>query len=294
MSSVRPRSRMAASCAPRAIAHTSWPADANSTAMSPPIAPAPKMQNLIGGRRCERGERWVSLEVPGVAQEFPAVAGLAPEFRRPKVDQFGKTQRLEASRRYADRFPVLRRHRLSPRQPRLVTWISLGKSSHELALIRQKTHAAHASAASIRVLRRCVAALHAKRSNDLPPGRTKAAARWNSGQRGVFARSAATFDAGLDLKIGQQVVREGDELLPGAVRRVGHRRHRMEGQTALELRDGLLVIAAAGHEIPQVGQRVVQIAGDRRVLIVPIIGIEQIELEVLRRLMRNLPAINRY
>src|SRR5271165_1083751 len=138
MSSVRPRSRMAASCAPRAIAHTSWPADANSTAMSPPIAPAPKMQNLIGGRRCERGERWVSLEVPGVAQEFPAVAGLAPEFRRPKVDQFGKTQRLEASRRYADRFPVLRRHRLSPRQPRLVTWISLGKSSHELVSLRSQ------------------------------------------------------------------------------------------------------------------------------------------------------------
>ncbi len=38
-------------------------------------------------------------------------------------------------------------------------------------------------------------------------------------QRSVFARSAAPFDAGLDLKIGQQVVREGDELLPGAVRR---------------------------------------------------------------------------
>ena len=52
--------------------------------------------------------------------------------------------------------------------------------------------------------------------------------RLQHGQRGVFARSAATFDAGLDLKIGQEVVREGDELLPVAVRRVGHRRHRRE------------------------------------------------------------------
>ena len=53
---------------------------------------------------------------------------------------------------------------------------------------------------------------------------------------------------GLDLEVGEQVVREDDEVLPRAVGRVGHRRHGVEGQAGLELRDRLLVVAAAARK----------------------------------------------
>jgi hypothetical protein len=51
----------------------------------------------------------------------------------------------------------------------------------------------------------------------------------------------------------------------------------VERQAALEISDGLLVIAAARHEVPEVGNRESEIAGDGGVFIVPIIRVEQIE-----------------
>ena len=58
---------------------------------------------------------------------------------------------------------------------------------------------------------------------------------------GVFARSAALLGTGVDLEVRQQVMREGDELLPSAVGGVGKGWHGVEGESALQLRDGLLV-----------------------------------------------------
>src|SRR5262249_40972529 len=105
-------------------------------------------------------------------------------------------------------------------------------------------------------------------------------------QSGVFAGAAATGDTGLDLEGRHQVVRQDDQLLPGTVGRVAHRRNGVEGEPTLELTDGLLLMAAPGREIPEVGDREAEVAGDRRVLIVPVVRIEQVELEVFRGLMR--------
>src|ERR1700751_1000272 len=95
---------------------------------------------------------------------------------------------------------------------------------------------------------------------------------------GVFARSAALHGTGVDLEVRQQVMREGNELLPSAVGGVGKGGHGVEGESALELRNGFLVCPTAGHEVPEVGERVVEIARDGRVLVGPIVRVKQIQL----------------
>src|SRR2546427_1644584 len=105
---------------------------------------------------------------------------------------------------------------------------------------------------------------------------------------GVFARSAALLGTGVDLEVRQQVMREGDELLPSAVGGVGKGWHGVEGESALQLRDGLLVCPAAGHEVPEVRERVLEITRNGRVLVGPIVRVKQIQLEVLRGAMHDL------
>jgi len=110
----------------------------------------------------------------------------------------------------------------------------------------------------------------------------------------VLARSTAAVSAGFDLEVGQQVVRENDQLLPGAVGRVGHGGNGMDGQAALELPDGPLVVTPARHEVPEVGHREAEIAGDPRVFVVPIVRVKEIELEVFGRPMGHLLAVDRH
>src|SRR5207244_11766617 len=99
----------------------------------------------------------------------------------------------------------------------------------------------------------------------------------------VFARTAALLGTGVDLEVRQQIVRQGDELLPGAVGGVSEGGHGMEGESAFQLRDGLLVRPAAGHKVPEVRERVVEVARDGRVIVVAVIAVEEVQLEVFRR-----------
>src|SRR5206468_7896581 len=77
-----------------------------------------------------------------------------------------------------------------------------------------------------------------------------------------------------------QVVGENAERLPGAVGRVVLRRDHVEGEFALELGEGLLLRPASTGEGPQRRETQGQVRRDGRVLVVPVIGGEQIQLEV--------------
>lgn len=113
-------------------------------------------------------------------------------------------------------------------------------------------------------------------------------------QRCVLSGAATPLSTGIDLEVRQKIMCEGDELLPSTVGGVRQGGHGVEGEPTLQLRDRLLVRAAAGHEVPEVRERVIEIAGDGRVLVGTVVRVEQIQLEVLRGLMRDLASIDRH
>ena len=94
------------------------------------------------------------------------------------------------------------------------------------------------------------------------------------------------------LKAAHEVEGEHAEDLPGAVGGVAHRRHAVEGEAALELAVDLLVDAAPAHEGPECRPAERLVRRDRRVFVVPVAGVEEIELEVLRRLVLHPPAVD--
>src|SRR5207249_5239466 len=87
-------------------------------------------------------------------------------------------------------------------------------------------------------------------------------------KRGALGGAVAPWRSGLDLDVGDQVVRQGHELLPGAVGSVVARRDGAEGEPALEFAERLLVSAAAAHEMPQLAAAQVEVGRDRGVLVV--------------------------
>ena len=101
------------------------------------------------------------------------------------------------------------------------------------------------------------------------------------GHDGVLPGAAPRRGARLELEVRQQVVGEHHELLPRTVGGVGLGRDAVEGQPGLELRDGLLVVAPPTGEAPHVADRQREVARDRRVFVVPIVRIKQVELIVL-------------
>ena len=94
------------------------------------------------------------------------------------------------------------------------------------------------------------------------------------GHDGVLPGAAPRRGARLELEVRQQVVGEHHELLPRTVDGVGLGRDAGEGQPGLELRDGLLVVAPPTGEVPQVADRQREVTRDRRVFVVPIVGIK--------------------
>lgn len=96
----------------------------------------------------------------------------------------------------------------------------------------------------------------------------------------------------IDLKVREEIVGQDDDLLPRTVRAVVVSRDRVEGESALELPDGLLVRASAAHEVPEPSDIEAEIGGDGGVLEVPVVGIKQIELVVLPRMVPDALAID--
>ena len=96
---------------------------------------------------------------------------------------------------------------------------------------------------------------------------------------GALQGSVSLRESGFDLEVGQEVVGEQDELLPGAVGLAVLRGDGVEGQVALEFSYGLLVQSPAAHEAPEGAQG--QVGGHGAVLEGAVAGVEEVELVVL-------------
>ena len=82
--------------------------------------------------------------------------------------------------------------------------------------------------------------------------------------------------------------------MPGAVGAVVVGRHDIEGKLALELGERLLLGAPPGHEVPERRGAERLVRGDGRVLEVAVVGREEIELEVLPRLVLDAASIDHH
>ena len=85
---------------------------------------------------------------------------------------------------------------------------------------------------------------------------------------------------------------DGDKLLPGAVGAVAAGGNTVERQLAFEDADDFFMFAAAGHEVPDTASRPSEIGGDGAVLVVTVVGVEEIKLVVFTRAMQDTFSID--
>ena len=71
---------------------------------------------------------------------------------------------------------------------------------------------------------------------------------------GVFQGAIAFCQPGFDLEVGQEVVRENDELLPGTIGVVIVCGNGIETESGLEFTNSFFVRAATCHETPERAQ----------------------------------------
>ena len=111
-------------------------------------------------------------------------------------------------------------------------------------------------------------------------------------EAGTFLASVATRCSGIDLEGNEQIVGDSNKLLPGTVGPVAAGGDGIEGELTLEDADDFFVFAAPGHEVPDVAWGPVEAGGDGTVLVVAVVGVEEIELVVFRRTMRHAFSID--
>src|SRR5882724_6515816 len=107
---------------------------------------------------------------------------------------------------------------------------------------------------------------------------------------GVSAFGGGRFGRGkiaVELKADGQIVGQNGQLLPGAVGGVMVSGNGVEREFTLELGKGLFLRPAASDEVPQWAGAEREVSGDRRILEMPIIGGEKIELVVAPALVSN-------
>src|SRR3989454_8485018 len=105
-----------------------------------------------------------------------------------------------------------------------------------------------------------------------------------------FAGRRAAAGGRGELEAPAQIERQDAETLPRAVGRVAHRGDAAEGEAALQLAVHLLVHPAPAHERPErtAVDRLVRHHGT--VLVMPVVRVEEVELEVLRGLVPDVAA----
>lgn len=111
---------------------------------------------------------------------------------------------------------------------------------------------------------------------------------------GPLPRARLGRRQGVELKAAGDIVGEDTELLPGAVRPVVIGRDDIEGELLLELADRLLLGAAATDEGEEGREAEGEVGSGGVVLVVPVAWGEEIELEVLQRLMGDGPAVDHH
>ena len=111
-------------------------------------------------------------------------------------------------------------------------------------------------------------------------------------EAGAFLASIAGCGAGVDLEGNQEVVGDGDELLPGTVGSIAVSGNGVKGKLTFEDADDFFVFAAPGHEVPDVARGRVEVGSDGTVLVVAVVGVEEIELVVFGRTMQHAFSID--
>jgi hypothetical protein len=75
-------------------------------------------------------------------------------------------------------------------------------------------------------------------------------------------------------------VSDGDQLLPGTVGAIAACGHGVESKLTFEDSDYSFVFAAPSHEVPDMPWGPVEVGGDGAVLVVAVVGVEEIKLIV--------------
>src|SRR2546428_6636188 len=112
-------------------------------------------------------------------------------------------------------------------------------------------------------------------------------------QGGARERSPSRWGLSRELEAGDEIVSEYGQDLPGAVGGEATAGHGVEGVAAFELSQNFLLGPTSTHEVPQRTETERLVGGDPGVLPMPVVGIEQIELEVLAGLVLDFPTIDR-
>ena len=111
---------------------------------------------------------------------------------------------------------------------------------------------------------------------------------------GPLAGPRLRFGQRLQLEAADQIVGEDAELLPRAVGRVVLGRDHVERELAFELGEGLLLRPTPAGKGPQRREAQGQVGGHGRILVVPVIGGEQIQLEVPARLVVDVLSVQHH
>src|SRR3989449_4679604 len=114
--------------------------------------------------------------------------------------------------------------------------------------------------------------------------------RLEAEERPPFAGRRAAARGRGELEAPAEVERQDAETLPRAVGRIAHRGDAAEGEPAFELAVHLLVDPAPAHERPEGAAVDGLVRDDGAVLVVPVVRVEEVELEVLRRLVPDVAA----
>ena len=99
-------------------------------------------------------------------------------------------------------------------------------------------------------------------------------------QASAFLSSIPTRCSGIDLEGDKQIVSDGNKLLPGTVGPVAAGGNSVESKLTFEDTDDFFVFAAPSHEVPDMSGGPVEVGGDGAVLVVAVVGVEEIKLVV--------------
>jgi hypothetical protein len=111
-------------------------------------------------------------------------------------------------------------------------------------------------------------------------------------QAGAFLGSIPARCSGIDLKGDKQVMSDGNKLLPGTIGPVSASGDGIESKLTFEDADYSFVFAAASHEVPYMSRGPVEVGGDGTVLIIAVVGVEEIKLVVFGRTMEHAFSVN--
>lgn len=111
-------------------------------------------------------------------------------------------------------------------------------------------------------------------------------------ETGMFLGSIPARCSGINLKGDKQVVSDGNKLLPGTIGPVAASGNGIESKLTFEDTDYSFVFSTASHGVPYMSRGPVEVGGDGTVLIIAVVGVEEIKLVVFGRTMEHAFSVN--